>query len=228
MHGGGKALNLKRLHTLDLCVPPWLCVSSEAMDAFIDAHNLHHRLLLSADLDTFSQDVERAFLACPLPDVFTSAFQRALRSAGLQDAYVAVRSSGLDEDAPDHSFAGQFSTFLYQRGFDAISTALKRCWASGYSARSLAYRQHHGLSTDTIRMGVIVQLMIDARTAGVSFSRNPMAPLDRQHVIVDAVYGLGEGLVSGLLDADHYRFDRTSGVITATLSQKEQRPTLKS
>ena len=139
---------------------------------------------------------------------------------GLTDKWVAVRSSGLDEDSAEHSFAGQFSSFLFQKGIDAVLTSLKRCWASGYSERALAYRNHCGLPLTNIGVGVVIQKMVDATSSGVAFSRNPMKPLDRETVVVSSVWGFGEGLVSGELDADHFSVQRDTLKIESKIVEK--------
>lgn len=124
--------------------------------------------------------------------------------------FFAVRSSGLDEDSPEHSFAGQFSTYLYQKGTENIIKSLKKCWASGFSARALSYRMERGIDTSSIKVGVIIQKMIHSEISGVMFSRNPIDVMDRENIVVSSVYGLGEGLVSGALDSDDYFINRDS------------------
>ncbi|HVN43099.1 MAG TPA: PEP/pyruvate-binding domain-containing protein, partial [Steroidobacteraceae bacterium] len=140
---------------------------------------------------------------------------------GLKDQAVAVRSSGLDEDSAQNSFAGQFSSFLFRKGLLAVVDAIKRCWASGFSERALAYRIERGIQVDNIRIGVLIQKMVEADAAGVAFSRNPIHPLDRANLLVSSVWGLGEGLVSGELDADHFEVQRESLAIKAEIADKQ-------
>ncbi|MFQ6045954.1 MAG: PEP/pyruvate-binding domain-containing protein, partial [Gemmatimonadales bacterium] len=121
---------------------------------------------------------------------------------------------------PEDSFAGQFSSFLYQKGPAAVLRSVKRCWASAFSERALAYRMRRGLSLEGIRVGVVVQVMVNADAAGVAFSRNPVKPLDRDALLVSSVFGLGEGLVSGELDADHYEVRRDGSVVSAKIADK--------
>ena len=219
-YGGGKAINLHRMESLEIPVPPWFCLSVEAFDAFVESNKLADALIPTHDLAAFSQRVDQLFQQHPIPVVVQEAVCNALEKLNLHESFVAVRSSGLDEDSAGHSFAGQFSSFLYQKGIDSIAASIKRCWASGYSERALSYRKEKGLNLKEIRVAVIIQKMVDARCSGVAFSKNPVSPLDKDHVIVDAVYGLGEGLVSGLLDADHHTIHRLSREIKSTIAQK--------
>ena len=220
--GGGKAANLARVTQQGLPVPAWFCLSAHAFDAFVNQHRLHDRLAPTADLDDFARQVEELFLPRALPAQVEEGLFAAIGSMNLQDAFLAVRSSGIDEDSPTASFAGQFSSFLYQRGKEAVTDSVRRCWASGFSARALAYRRQQGLPIDNIRVAVVIQEMVDARVSGVAFSRDPTAPLDRDRTVVDAVYGLGEGLVGGAHEADHFTVDRNSLAVDATIACKPE------
>lgn len=220
--GGGKAANLARLTRLDLRVPAWFCLSARAFDEYVGEHGLQDRLAPSDDLAATARRIEDLFLARPLPARLTGEIRRALELLGLGEAFVAVRSSGIDEDSETASFAGQFSSFLHQRGEEAISTSIRRCWASGFSERALAYRRQIGLPVDGVRVAVVVQEMVEARAAGVAFSRNPAMPLERDQVIVEAVYGLGEGLVGGALEADRYAVHRETLAVEAQIACKTE------
>ncbi len=206
--GGGKALNMARMSSAGFPVPAWFCVGDEAFQAFLSAHGLAERLPES------HEEKERLFLSLEIPAELRAEIQCALTKMNLADRFVAVRSSGIDEDSKDHSFAGMFSSYLFQKGLEAVLDSLRRCWASAYSDRALSYRRENGLAVTGIRMGVVVQLMVDSEAAGVCFSRNPVSPLDRDHLVVDGVWGQGEGLVSGALDADHFVVNRSSFEIT--------------
>lgn len=206
-HGGGKAANMARMSRLALPVPEWFCVSAEAFELFLNENGLRARLQAPADragLAEFARQVESFFLAAKLPEAVTRGIEAELGRLGLAERQVAVRSSGIDEDSAEHSFAGQFSSYLFQKGMDQIGESLRRCWASGFSERAMAYRLERGLPIDDIRVGVVIQLMVNAESAGVAFSRDPIRPLDRERCLVSSVWGLGEGLVSGELDADHF------------------------
>jgi phosphohistidine swiveling domain-containing protein len=196
--GGGKAANLARLTTAGFRVPEWFCVTTRA----------------------FEESLRRGDDATDMPDGVRNAILEELAQHGFEDRFLAVRSSGAEEDSPDDSFAGQFASFLYQKGPDAVLRAVKRCWASAFSERVLAYRKRRGLSPDRIRMGVVIQVMVDADAAGVAFSRDPVRPLDRDTLVVASVFGLGEGLVSGALDADHFQVRREGFTVSPTIADK--------
>ena len=144
----------------------------------------------------------------------------ALDEAGLRDRLLAVRSSAVGEDGASASFAGQFDTVLGVRAADAEAPwdAVRRVWASAFSAHASAYRARQGGSPP--RMAVVIQEMVDARTAGVAFSADPVR--GRPDVaVVSAVHGLGEGLVSGELDADTYRVS-ADGAVESEVAAKER------
>lgn len=223
--GGGKAMNMARMSQKGVPVPPWFCLAAEAFDLFVDQNRLDARLRPELELerlDEFANEVEALFLKYPLPPEVESEIARQLSNMDLAGCFVAIRSSGIDEDSAGHSFAGQFSSFLCQRGAAAISESIRRCWASGFSQRAIAYRVERGLRVSGIRVGVVIQLMIEPAVAGVAFSRDPIHPLDRERLVVDAVFGLGEGLVSGELDADHFEVNRkTLNIEHSVIADKE-------
>jgi pyruvate,water dikinase len=190
---GGKAAHLFELERLGYPVPPWFCVPASAFDAF---------------------------RASDIPDELRRDIRQGLERLGL--VFVAVRSSGIEEDSAEHSFAGQFESYLYQKGEAQILDALRRCWASADSARVEAYRRSVGLNGRPVRMGVVIQRMVDSDCAGVAFSRNPLQPANRSTVVIDSVWGQGEGLVSGALDADHFEVDRETLAVRARVAAKTE------
>ena len=205
---GGKADQLARLQRLGFPVPAWFCLGADAMDRFLADNAFEPDPSGHEDLEAFAREVEQSFLQAPLPPELQSEVEALLDAPPFRGSPLAVRSSGLDEDSSESSFAGQYDTFLYQVGRDAVLEAIRRVWASAYSPRVVSYRSMRGVTNQGVRMGVIVQVMVDGDRAGVAFSRNPIDPLDRKHLVVSAVLGLGEGLVSGALDADHFEVDR--------------------
>jgi len=220
--GGGKAYNLAKLSNAKFPVPEWICLSADALDLFLE----HHGLTGSVSTDGLDpQDIEKnvidLYLSKQIPLKIREELVLHLERTGLIDGFVAVRSSGLDEDSGDNSFAGQFSSFLFQKGPDAIFKSILRCWASGWSARALAYRKERRLSLSGIRVGVVIQRMVNAEIAGVSFTRNPVEITDRDHLLLSSVWGLGEGLVSGLLAADEFKVNRKTLESAQTLAEKK-------
>ncbi len=217
---GGKARNMAAMANLDLPVPPWFCVSAQAYAEFVRENNLGAKLDASEPFSEFAADVEAAFLQAKISSALRQEIEQKLNSLNLEGSFVAVRSSGLDEDSAEHSFAGQFSSYLFQRGWSDIETALKRCWASGYSERALSYRKSRGLPLTGIMVGVVIQKMIDSEVAGVAFSRHPIKVLDRELILISGVWGQGEGLVSGELESDNFEVDRKTMTIGREIVKK--------
>ncbi|MBK7891255.1 MAG: hypothetical protein IPJ84_10535 [Bdellovibrionales bacterium] len=229
---GGKARNLYRMTSHGFPVPAWFCVSASSFQEFVQHNGLRVELerMQSMPLDQFEAQakyIEEIFLKGSLSPALESEIQTALKNLDLHDCFVAVRSSGLDEDSAANSFAGQFSSFLFQKGTAAIAESLKRCWASGFSGRAMAYRVERGIPLSGIAVGVVIQKMVNADRAGVAFSRNPVRALDRDSLLIASVYGLGEGLVSGYLESDNYDVSRSELAaerlkVTPTLVLKDQ------
>ncbi|MEY4065422.1 MAG: hypothetical protein RIR26_1630 [Pseudomonadota bacterium] len=219
---GGKAFNLARLSQGYFPVPDWLCVTSDAFEAFLTHNRLKSGLSLGGESpEELEKSIEDLFLSHSIPLPIREEILMELEKNNLLSGFVAVRSSGLEEDSESHSFAGQFSTFLFQRGPEAIFRSVIRCWASAWSARAMSYRRERGILGLPVKMGVIIQRMINADSAGVAFSRNPIDVVDRDNVLVSSVWGLGEGLVSGLLAADEYKVHRINfDVIENTVAKK--------
>lgn len=210
---GGKAAGMARLSQHGFNTPPWIALTKYAFDEFIQINNLQSWINEATStphelLESFSTKIEKAFTVASIGPSFIAALEKLLEKENLLGHTLAIRSSGLDEDSPEHSFAGQFSSFLYIEGLTNICDAIKRCWASAYSARGISYRRQHNLTISNLCVGIVIQKMINSEISGVGFSRNPMDPTDRKHLIIDAVLGQCEGLVSGLLEADHYIIDR--------------------
>jgi pyruvate,water dikinase len=132
-----------------------------------------------------------------------------------------VRSSATAEDLPGASFAGQMDTYLNVRGPDALLSAVRRCWASLWTARALSYRAKQGIEPAAVSLAVVVQELIAAVAAGVSFTANPVNGR-RDQMVVDGCWGLGEALVGGQVTPDHWVVDaRTGAVLEARVARKE-------
>jgi pyruvate,water dikinase len=137
-------------------------------------------------------------------------------------AFVSVRSSAADEDGAKLSFAGIHESFLYIKGAEEIIRHVRKVWASGYSERALLYRRQNGLVLHPVPMAVIIQRMVDAQSSGVVFTADP-ATQDAHKMVISALYGLGEGLVSAGLEADHIEYDKRTGESTVTVANKQTR-----
>ena len=144
-------------------------------------------------------------LAADIPADIAEAVRDAYTALGT-DAPVAVRSSATAEDLPFASFAGQQDTFLNVVGADAVLAAVRQCWASLWTDRAVSYRATHGISPSAVSLAVVVQQMVDAAVAGVLFTANPVTGR-RHEAVIDASPGLGEAVVSGAVNPDHFVVD---------------------
>lgn len=133
--------------------------------------------------------------------VLETAYRRLATAVGEADPRVAVRSSAVDEDGAATSFAGLHETYLNLAGVDEVVGAVRRCWESARSERALEYRRHHGLATDDPMLAVLIQLLVPADVSAVVFSANPLTG-DRDQVVINASWGLGESIVGGTTTPD--------------------------
>ncbi|MBR8744667.1 PEP/pyruvate-binding domain-containing protein [Nocardiopsis sp. MG754419] len=218
---GGKAANLGELIRAGLPVPPGFVVTTEAYAAV--AANAGPDTLPGtpgADGDGPAPATLRtAVREATVPDGLRDAIATAYRGLG-PDTPVAVRSSATAEDLPGAAFAGQQDTYLNVVGVDAVMDAVRRCWASLWTDRAVAYRRERAIDPGRVRIAVIVQEMVDARVAGVMFTADPVSG-DRDRIIVDAGAGLGEAVVSGLVTPDHYVLDRRGSLLEWTPGRDE-------
>lgn len=216
---GGKAGNLGVLTRAGLPVPPGLCLTTEAYRVVADSANLdeiHEELARTAPTDVpaliaLAGRARAALLAAPIPADIAAAVAAGYARLG-DGVPVAVRSSATAEDLPFASFAGQQDTYLNIVGEDAVVDAVRRCWASLWTDRAVVYRATHAIDNRTVRLAVVVQRMVDSAVAGVLFTANPVTGRRRQAVI-DASPGLGEAVVSGAVNPDHFVVDTAGGVI---------------
>ena len=210
-HAGGKGGNLWLLSHAGAPVPRFFVIGAPAFERF----------LAGAGIDLEGEDLERRIEAARVPDQLGRQIRAAFAALGARR--VAVRSSALAEDSVSHSFAGQLRTYLHVERPDAVIDAVRGCWASQFSAHALAYMRQNQLRPGDARVAVVVQEMVDAERAGVVFTLDPVSGA-RDRIVISAVHGLGEGLVSGLLDADTYHLDRyTRAVVSRTLARKTTR-----
>jgi pyruvate, water dikinase len=221
---GGKGGSLGELTRAGVAVPPGFVVRIEAFDAFLGTVEQSHpvRARVSAldadDLDAVQRvaaDAQGAMLSHPLP----ASLRQVLREAyvtlfdGGPPAPVAVRSSATAEDSAEASFAGLQDTLLWILDYDALERALLQCWASLYSVPSISYRRRRGMDEADVSMAVVVQRMVDSRTAGVLFTRSPTSG-DRSVVVIEGAWGLGSAVVSGEVTPDHWVVGKITGEVT--------------
>jgi phosphohistidine swiveling domain-containing protein len=227
---GGKAANLGELMHAGLPVPQGFCITTAAYETISslagpDSTRDQPAAQNSDDSPAFAQwaAAERTILATvTIPSEIATAIREAYEQlAGEGSPFVAVRSSATAEDLPFASFAGQQETFLNIRGSDALLEAVRRCWASLWTERAIAYRNSLGIDHRTARLAVVVQRMVDAQVSGVLFSANPLTGRRRQAVI-NASFGLGEPIVSGAVNPDRWVIDsETDEILERRLGDKQ-------
>ena len=209
---GGKGANLGALSRIDgISVPAGFCVTTDAFRRVLaQSPSIDDRLdrlarLTPADREAIralSAEIRRTIEAVAIPDDLATAITRSLARLGGQVA-CAVRSSATAEDLPTASFAGQQDTYLNVVGPAAILQHVSRCWASLFTERAVTYRLRQGVDQRTVRMAVVVQRMVFPHAAGILFTADPISG-NRTLASVEATFGLGEALVSGLVNADRY------------------------
>ncbi|AXY78543.1 phosphoenolpyruvate synthase [Paraflavitalea soli] len=210
---GGKGANLGELASLEgVPVPDGFCISTEAFKRVIGETPqviglLDQLSLLMAEdpvkIAALSGKIRSAIEAIAIPRDIREEITRFLNRLGNQDAY-AVRSSATAEDLPTASFAGQQNTYLNIVGKEAILQHISKCWASLFTDRAVVYRIQNGFDHRKVYLSVVVQKMVFPQTAGIMFTADPLTG-NRKITSIDASFGLGEALVSGLVNADNYK-----------------------
>ncbi len=218
---GGKAANLGELIQAGFAVPAGFCVTTAAYERVSTLAGLDTYLagLETADRSDSARQIElatairTALIQTVLPPEIIEAITRAYQSlSGGSPVPVAVRSSATAEDLPEASFAGQQETLLNVIGIEAVLAAVQQCFASLWTDRATQYRSSLGIAARLVRQAVVVQQMVEAEVAGVLFTANPLTGKRRQAVI-DANPGLGEAVVSGATNPDHFVVQTTTGEI---------------
>jgi rifampicin phosphotransferase len=221
---GGKGFNLYLMSRMGLQVPDWVVLGRSYFKEFIKAPGFEAQLkqiLEQQSPAAAEKSIEDLFLKTPFPESLQPGIKQGLETIG-KGKVISVRSSAADEDSQSHSFAGQLSSYLYLSDVAEIERSIKKCWASGFSERSLSYRQQNKLRWDNISVAVVLQQMIDPDAAGVLFTCDPVAKSMKEFV-VSSVYGVGEGLVSGALDADSFWLSADNGnVLRQEIVEKKE------
>jgi len=214
---GGKGASLARLSQARFTVPPGTVVTTGSYQRFLDESGLAptiSALLGSADLRAIdaatkvSQRITAMIEGCAIPVAIAEAILAAY-AATCGGGLVAVRSSGTAEDTAEASFAGLHETYLDVLGEQAVLDNVRRCWASMWLTRAIMYRNDRGIDHLGARIAVVLQRMVASEVAGVSFSANPVSSRTDEWVI-NASWGLGESVVSGVVDPDEFVIDAAS------------------
>jgi pyruvate,water dikinase len=222
---GGKCASLAELIQSGFGVPAGFAVTTGALWTFMERHGLLARARDArarvdardvASVAAISAEMTAAFAAAPVPGEVEAqirdAYDELARRAGVPDVPVAVRSSGVAEDLAGASFAGQYDTYLWICGGDDVVHHVKRCWAGLFAVEVLTYQPagaNYEPDADEPGLAVAVQQMVDARTAGVMLTLDPVTG-DRSKIVIEASWGLGEGVVSGEVTPDRFRMDKVT------------------
>lgn len=216
---GGKALNLAEVARAGLPVPAGFCITTAAYERFLKANRLEAAIqsflsLPAGEVREATPQLQQAMRAGQIGPQTRDEILRAYRQLAGSDSDacvpVAVRSSATAEDLPTASFAGQHHTLLNVRDEQHLLSAVLECWASLWSPRAIAYRRRQGSAQPWPLVGVVVQLMVAAETAGVAFSIDPIH--GEENVLIEASWGLGETVVCGDGGLDRYSVDRSTCV----------------
>ncbi|MDB6161769.1 MAG: hypothetical protein JWO04_5475 [Gammaproteobacteria bacterium] len=221
---GGKGGSLGELFRAGVAVPPGFVVRTQAFEGFLEA--LEHEFPIRAKVELLSPDDLEAVTACSkalrarleeavLPplvvDDVLAAYARLRHESSA--AAVAVRSSATTEDASEASFAGLQDTYLWVNSWEETLRKMRSCWASLYSVESICYRRKHGFPEASVAMAVVVQTMVEARSAGVMFTRSPTTG-DRSVITIEGAWGLGSAVVGGEVTPDRWVIGKITGEIS--------------
>ncbi len=215
---GGKAANLGELMRAGIPVPEGFVVDAKSFREFLEVTGLKDEIygMLSSlnvedteKLNEVSKKIREMIVNAKMPEEIEKAIREAYRKLCEEyggEVFVAVRSSATAEDLPDASFAGQQETYLNVIGEDEVVEKVKRCWASLFTPRAIYYRVQKGFRHEDVSIAVVVQKMVDSEKSGVMFTSHPVT--GEKKCIIEAVFGLGEAIVSGLVTPDTYVYDR--------------------
>lgn len=228
---GGKGRSLARMVRNGFAVPGGFLVTADSYRQMVAENKLQTAILEKARpqlrdgypaFDKCAEEIIELILQTPVSDAMVEEIKSAYRALEIENVPVAVRSSANAEDLPDFSFAGQQETFLNVRGEQAVVEAVRKCWASLWTAQAISYRHQNGIPQGGVAMAVVVQIMVPSEVSGILFTANP-ATGERSELIINASFGLGEAVVGGQVTPDTFIVNRNDlSVKERTLGPKEQ------
>jgi len=232
---GGKNANLGEMINAGIPVPPGFAVTAYSYKKSIEKTGISEKIYEiiketvknpndPKQYDEASKKIRELIEATPMPKdiegAIKSAYEELCRKLGLNDVFVAVRSSATAEDLPDASFAGQQETFLNVRGVKALLKNTIKCWSSLFTPRAIFYRTEKGFAHEKVFLSVGVQKMVNSKAAGVIFTINPVTG-EHNQIVVEGNYGLGEAVVSGAVNPDDFIVDKnTLKIIEKRIAKK--------
>lgn len=231
---GGKGANLGELTSFGLPVPPGFCVTASGYTKFIKYAELDEvvKFLMEAvdvedvdELTNASKEIQKKIkekdFDPELKEEILSAYREFSENIGVKDPEVAVRSSATAEDLPDASFAGQQDTYLHISGEEELLNHIRDCFASLWTSRAIYYREKQNYDHFDVALSVVIQKMVNSEKSGVMFTANPINN-SKDEMMINASYGLGEAVVSGIVTPDEYIIDKkTKKVIEKNIAEKE-------
>src|SRR6266700_3726521 len=227
---GGKGASLARMAAAGLPVPPGFHITTAAYRRFVTENGLQEQILAAvsavtpeqpATLEEAAKQIASLFAQGAMPDTIAGAIRQAYAGLGGDDLPVAVRSSATAEDLPEMSFAGQQETYLNMHGAAMVLDAVKRCWASLWTARAIGHRARNNIAPKDVSLAVVVQVLVPADAAGILFTANPLTG-DRDQVMINAAWGLGEAIVGGQVTPDTFVVSKVRGkIIEQEITEKD-------
>ena len=219
---GGKGLSLAKMIGAGFPVPDGFHITTDAYRTFVAANRLQGKILAAVEgvdisspaaLEAASVEIRGFFEQARIPADLASAISAAYSSlTSRRPTPVAVRSSATAEDLPEASFAGQQETYLNVRCEAALLEAVKKCWASLWTGRAIAYRAKNNIDQKAVALAVVVQEMVNAESSGILFTANPITGR-RDEMVINAAWGLGEAIVGGLVSPDTIVVEKATGTI---------------
>lgn len=223
---GGKGANLGEMTQAKFPVPNGFCVSTEVYQSFIAANNLSLFIAKKTKgvditkIERAGSQIRKAIQRCEIPASLAAAVELALTQFDAE-SYFSIRSSATAEDLDFASFAGQQDSYLNIKGKENILEAIRNCWASLYTDRAILYRIQNNIEHSKVSMSVVVQKMLLSEASGIMFTADPLNG-SRDIVSIEAGYGLGEALVSGIISPDIYKFQKsTNRIIKKRVADKK-------
>ncbi|MCR4807680.1 MAG: phosphoenolpyruvate synthase [Lachnospiraceae bacterium] len=210
---GGKGANLGEMTSAGIQVPPGGVLLSQAYDAYMSSNGIDPLMYDNA------KDLRKAITDGSIPDDIKEEIRGFYETVCGPGSRVAVRSSATAEDLEDASFAGQQETYLNVTGIDMLLEKVKECYASLWGDRAVSYRKNSGYDREKVALAVVIQQMIESDSAGVMFTSDPAG--DKENVHINASYGLGEAVVSGIVSPDEYILSRDGRIIKKVIGSKE-------